>query len=181
MLTQHYLSFPKTFWGDYRSIVLWLSSPTKWFSSNFQSSVTIFHHKLLAREGRVSANGWAHPSSMTIFVHFIHKKCHLESYRSDIKYHVTLNIIFSVEYLHLKEFLKYVCELYLRQWLTPSQRKIIAVYRTSNHRLAIKIGQWSTTIISRDNSLCHLCCYNVVEMRHTLRQSVPYTTPLETS
>ena len=26
----------------------------------------------------------------------IHKKCHPKSYQSDIKYHVTLNIIFSV-------------------------------------------------------------------------------------
>jgi hypothetical protein len=33
------------------------------------SSITIFHHKLLTREGRVLANGWTHPSSITIFVH----------------------------------------------------------------------------------------------------------------
>ena len=29
----------------------------------------IFHHKLLTKEGEVSANGWTHPSPMTIFVH----------------------------------------------------------------------------------------------------------------
>ena len=39
------------------------------FSSKFQSSMTMFYHKLLTREGRVLANGWTHPSSMTIFVH----------------------------------------------------------------------------------------------------------------
>ena len=39
------------------------------FSSRFQSSIAIFHHKLLTREGMVWANGWTHPSSMTIFVH----------------------------------------------------------------------------------------------------------------
>jgi hypothetical protein len=33
---------------------------------------------------------------MTIFVHSIHKKCHPKSYRSDIQYHMTLNIVFSV-------------------------------------------------------------------------------------
>ena len=33
---------------------------------------------------------------MTGFVNFIHKKCHLKSHHSDIKYHMTLNIIFSV-------------------------------------------------------------------------------------
>ena len=26
----------------------------------------------------------------------IHKKCHLKSYHSDIEYHITLNVIFSV-------------------------------------------------------------------------------------
>ena len=67
-------------------------------SSKFQSSMTIFHHKLLAREGRVLANGWAHPSSI---IHdnicsVIHKKCHPKSYHSDIKCHMTLNITFSV-------------------------------------------------------------------------------------
>jgi hypothetical protein len=40
------------------------------FSSNFESSMTIFHHKLLlTREGRDSTNGWIQPSSMTVFLH----------------------------------------------------------------------------------------------------------------
>ena len=38
-----------------------------------------------------------------------------------------------LDYLHLKEFLEYVCELYLKQPLTPPQRKIIVAYHTSNH------------------------------------------------
>ena len=38
------------------------------FSSIFQSSMTIFIHKLLTREGMVLANKWTHPSSTTIFV-----------------------------------------------------------------------------------------------------------------
>ena len=66
------------------------------------------------------------------------------------------------------DILKYECELYLKQPLTPPQHKIIVAYRTLNHRLAIEIG-WSSTIpISRDNILCHFCSYNVVETRHTL-------------
>ena len=45
------------------------------------------------------------------------------------------------DYLHLKDFLKYECELYLKQPLmTPPQRKIIVAHWTSNHRLAIEIG-----------------------------------------
>ena len=33
-------------------------------------------------------------------------------------------------YLYLKDFLKCECELYLKQLLTPPQRKIIVAYRT---------------------------------------------------
>ena len=57
------------------------------FSSNFQSSMTIFHRKLLTREGRVLANGWTLPSSMTIFVHLF-----IESVIQKITI-VTLNMI----------------------------------------------------------------------------------------
>ena len=49
----------------------------------------------LTREGRVLANGCTHLSSMTIFVHFIYKKCHSKNYHSDTKYYMTPNIIFS--------------------------------------------------------------------------------------
>ena len=45
-----------------------------------------------------------------------------------------------LDYLHLKDFLEYECEFYLKQLLTPPQRKIILAYRTSNHRLVITIG-----------------------------------------
>ena len=43
-------------------------------------------------------------------------------------------------------FLKYECELYLKQPLAPPQCKIIVAYRTSNNRLATKIGRWVTTL-----------------------------------
>jgi hypothetical protein len=45
-------------------------------------------------------------------------------------------------YLPLKDFLKYECELYLKQPLTPPHHNIIDAYGTSNHRLAIEIGRW---------------------------------------
>ena len=60
-------------------------------------------------------------------------------------------------------FLNYDYELYLKQPLTPPQWKMIAAYRTLNHRLAIGIDQWSTILISRDTRLCHFCSYNAVE------------------
>ena len=64
---------------------------------------------------------------------------------------------------HLKDFLKYECELYLKQPLTPPQRNIIVTYCTLNYRLAIEIGWWSIIPISRDNRLCHFCSYSAVE------------------
>ena len=66
---------------------------SKWFSSIFQSSMTIFHHKLPTREDRVLTNGWTQPSSMTILANLF---INLKSYHSDNKYHMTLNIIFCV-------------------------------------------------------------------------------------
>ena len=41
--------------------------------------------------------------------------------------------------LHLKDLLKYKCEVYLKQPLIPPQRKIIVAYHTLNFRLAIKL------------------------------------------
>ena len=66
-------------------------------------------------------------------------------------------------YLHLEDLLKYKCELYLKPLLTPPQRKIIFAYCTSNHRLAIETGQWTTIPNSRNTRLCHLISYNAVE------------------
>ena len=43
-----------------------------------------------------------------------------------------------LNYVHLENFLKYECELYLKQPLTPPQHKIIVAYRTSSQRLVIE-------------------------------------------
>ena len=43
--------------------------PSGIFHPNFNHPWPIFHHKLLTREGQVSANGWTHPPTMTILVH----------------------------------------------------------------------------------------------------------------
>ena len=98
MSIQHILSFlvKKIKSWDYRFTMLQLLSFTKWISSNFQSSSTTFEHKLLTKEGMVSANGWTHPSPMTIICSFLKKKRHLKCYHSDIKYHMILNNMFIV-------------------------------------------------------------------------------------
>jgi hypothetical protein len=67
-----------------------------------------------------------------------------------------------LDYLHLKDFLKHECELYLKQPLTPPQPKIIVAYLASNHTLAIEIGWWTLSSISRDTRLCHACSYNAI-------------------
>ena len=74
-------------------------------SSEFQSSMTTFHHKLLTTKVGLRAMDGTHPSSMTIFVKLIHKKCQFKSYHcsDDIKHHMALNIIFSALTLS-KEF-----------------------------------------------------------------------------
>jgi hypothetical protein len=61
--------------------------------------------------------------------------------------------LLNLDYFHLKDFLKYSCELYLKQPLTPPQWKTIVAYCTLNHRLAIEIGRWTTIPISRYNKL----------------------------
>ena len=68
----------------------------------------------------------------------------------------------NLDSLHLKDFLKYECEMYVKQPLTPPQRKIIGAYCTSNHRLAIEMGRWTTIPISRDDRLCHFGSFTIV-------------------
>ena len=55
----------------------------------------MFHHKLLTREGRVFGQRMNSSIIHDNICSLVHK-CNLESYHSDIKYHMTLNIIFSV-------------------------------------------------------------------------------------
>ena len=68
-----------------------------------------------------------------------------------------------LHYLHLENFLKYECELYLKQPLTPPQRMIIVAHHISHHRLAIEIGRWMTILISRDTRPCHFWSCNAIE------------------
>ena len=101
MLTQHYLSFLVIFWGDYRFTVLQLLSLTKWLFIQ----ISIIHDNISSQvAGRVLANGWTHLSSITVCVHVfiisVIPKFTIVTY--DIKYHMTLNIIFSVVFLHRK-------------------------------------------------------------------------------
>ena len=99
MLTQHWLSFIVLFFliGGFIDLHCcnYCHLPTG-FSSNCQSPVTKFHQKLLTREGRALANGklihhpWQHLFTCSWEMSSI--KSH-----SDIIYHMTLNIIFSVK------------------------------------------------------------------------------------
>ena len=83
-----------------------------------------------------------------------------------------------LDYLQLKDFLTYECEMYLEQPLTLPQCKIIATYCTSNHRLAIEPHQCTSTPISRDTRLCHFCSYNVVENEAHFVLKCPLNDPI---
>ena len=60
--------------------------------------MTIFDHKLLTRECMVFVNGWTRLLLMQYnnICSLIHEKCHPKNYHGDVKYHTTINIIFSV-------------------------------------------------------------------------------------
>jgi hypothetical protein len=58
--------------------------------------MTIFHHKLLTLERMVLANEMNSSIIHNNICSFSHKECHPEGYHSDLKYHMTLNIVFSV-------------------------------------------------------------------------------------
>ena len=94
MLAQYYLSFLVIFREDCRVTVLQSLSITK--SSNFQSSMTIFHHKLLTREDRVLTNEWPHPPSTTLFDHIFIKSVIQKVTIVTLNTIWRLNVIFSV-------------------------------------------------------------------------------------
>ena len=58
---------------------------------------------------------WTHPPSMTIFIQLFVRKCHLNNYHySDIKCHMTLNIIFSVAFVHYPTLWIWLGWVYIR-------------------------------------------------------------------
>ena len=104
MLTQLYLSFfVKRNWGFVNLQCCNYCYLPSDVSSKLQSPMTIFHHKLLTREGRVVTNGWTHPSSMTMYLFTYSLRRVIQKVTiNDIKYHMTLNNIFSV-LVHFEE------------------------------------------------------------------------------
>ena len=87
---------------DYTFTVLQLLSPTKWFL--LQSSMTIFSPQVVDKRGYCQ---WMNSSVIHDSIcSLIHKKCQPKRYHSDIKYHLTRNIIFSVVIDELVEFEK---------------------------------------------------------------------------
>ena len=58
--------------------------------------MAIFHHKLLSKEGKDFGQRVNSSIIHDKYLFTIHKRCHPESYHSDINDHMTLNIILSV-------------------------------------------------------------------------------------
>ena len=86
-----------------------------------------------------------------------------------------------LDFLHLNDFLKFECELYLKQPWTPPQHKIIVAYCISNYKLAIEIGRWTTIPIYRDTRPCPFCSYNAVENEACFVLECPLYTLIEIS
>ena len=82
-----------------------------------------------------------------------------------------------LDYIHLKAFLKYECELYLKQPLSPAQHNINVAFHTLSHRLAIETGGWMIIPISRDTRLYHVCSYNAVESEAHVMLECPLQSP----
>ena len=87
-------------------------------------------------------------------------------------------------YLHVKDILIYECELYLKQPLTPHQRKIIDAYRTLDMDLPLKLdGGWLSLYLDIiDNATFSLIMY--LKIRHTFVLEISFNqcrTPLEIS
>ena len=87
---------PCNFLGDYGFPFLQCMSLTKWFFIQ----ISTFHMSIssqVADERMWGCGQWMNSSIIYDNIcKLIHKNCHPNSYHSDIKYHMTLNFIFSV-------------------------------------------------------------------------------------
>ena len=117
------------------------------FPSKIQSFMTIFHRKLLIKKGKIF-DQWMNSSIIhDNFCELIHKKCDPKSYHSDIKYHMPLNIIFSVvNTLHSQKNLL-VPILYHSSyiditWLFGSDARVNAPSVSSNWVLTLRSQSW---------------------------------------
>ena len=75
--------------------------------------------------------------------------------------------------------LKYKCEMYSTQTLTPPQCKIINASCTLNQRLAFQVGQWSIVSIFRDSRICHFSSYNAIENEARFVLKCPMYKPIK--
>ena len=114
-------------------------------SSKFQSSMTIFHHKLLTKRKWQGIGQWMN-SSMTPICSLSLEECHPKSYHSDIKCHISSEFQSSMTIFHHK-------------LLTKKRRQ--------------GIGQWMnssiTPICSLDLQKCHpKSCHSDIKGHMTL-------------
>ena len=129
MLTQHYSSFLVIFWRDCTFTVLQLLSLTKWLFIQISiiHALKYFISSCWQEKGRVLANGWTHPSPMTIFIRSVIRK----RYHSDIQYHTTLNTILSVAVTFVFRAPQMSC------WLLPGCCGLMS------HRTQKEINAWN--------------------------------------
>ena len=82
-----------------------------------------------------------------------------------------------LDYLHLKDFLKYECELYLKQPLIPPQCKMIV----ATIDLPLKLDDERVSLSLEILEYAAFAPIMQLKMRHISCWNVPNTTPLEMS
>jgi hypothetical protein len=132
MLTQHYLSF---------LVILWCCNYCH-LPSDFFIQLSIIHDNLSSQvvdKRRYGSSQWMNSSIIHDNIcSLIHKKCHPESYHSVTKYHMTLNIIFSVV----------LCTLMIPP---PSLHKLVVDMKTIFYRFKCKL--YTIPLESRSRTL----------------------------
>jgi hypothetical protein len=67
----------------------------------------------------------------------------------------------------------------MKQPIDSTTAQIIAAYHTSNHRLSIETGRWTTIPTLSTPNYATFAPTMQLKMRHISCWNVPYTTPLE--
>ena len=82
-----------------------------------------------------------------------------------------------LDYLHLKDFLKYECELYLSNYWVHNARSLLPIApRTID--LSFKLDDGRVISISRDSRLCHFYSYNAIENEAHFVLEWPLSNPI---
>ena len=126
--------------------------------------MAIFHHKLLTREGRVLGQ-WMNSSIIHDFTcSFIQKNCHPKSCHSDVKYHMTLHIIWYIVYYLWAWGSRRLYKLIHREW-----RSLSIKLRGQVIPIGIHYTNLESSILFPESNLLHIVIYmlyNILQLHN---------------